>query len=71
MQDGFDVGAGELLDGGGVLLALAVGEAVPVPEPDALGDGVTDGVGVGVGGGVGVGQIGFTATVRVIVVDGL
>ncbi len=69
MQDGFEVGVAGVL--GGVLLAVGEGEGetVPVPEPDALGDGVADGVGVGVG--VGVGQIGFTATVRVIMVDGL
>lgn len=55
MQDGFAVGVTELL---GVVLGLADG----VPEPEALADGLADAVGVG--------QVGFTATVSVIVVEG-
>lgn len=58
MQDGFAVGGGDLL--AAVLLAPGVAEGVP--EPDGLVDGVTEGDGDG--------QTGFTATVRVIVVDG-
>ncbi len=63
------MGDGEVVGDG--LAVLAVAEAVPVAvaEPDGLADGVAEGVGVGVG--VGVGQGGFTATVRVIIVDGL
>jgi hypothetical protein len=59
VQDGFEVADGELLDA--EVLALALDDGVPVPEGDALEVG---------GVGVGVGQGGFTATVRVIVVDG-
>jgi hypothetical protein len=56
VQDGFAVGGGELL---GVPLGLADG----VPEPEALADGLAEDA-------VGVGQVGFTATVNVIVVEG-
>ena len=71
VQDGFELGGGELLEVPalglvlGVLLGLDDPVPVPVPDADALEVG-----GVGVGVGVGVGHGGFTATVRVIVVDG-
>jgi hypothetical protein len=61
VQDGFAVGVGELL---GVRLALGLVVGVPEPEPDPLGEAGEE------VGGMGDGQVGFTATVSVIVVEG-
>jgi hypothetical protein len=69
VQDGFgDDDATELLAAVLLLLGVADGVPDPVPLPDGLDDGLDDAVSEGEGAGDG--QTGFTATVRVIVVDG-